>query len=417
MSVTLYDHQIKAIDSLNTGSVLVGGVGTGKSRTAIAYYFLKECFGKLKINGVGELGEMKKPKDLYIITTAKKRDSLEWEKECLPFLLSTKREFSISGVKVTVDSWNNISKYKRVENAFFILDEQRLVGSGTWVKSFLKIVRLNRWIVLSATPGDVWTDYIPIFVANKFYKNRTEFLIRHAVYSRFTKYPKIEKFIETSLLVKYRSAITVTMHYQKHTEYHNKDVLVGYDKKIFDVALKKRRNPYTNKPVKNASELFYLFRKIVNSDESRIKAMMNLISKHDRLIVFYNFDYELEALRNLGEKLKINTKEWNGHKHEEVPSTSKWIYLVQYMSGAEGWNCITTDTIVFYSQSYSYKTMIQAVGRIDRLNTPYKDLFYYYLKSESPIDIAISKALKEKKNFNVLDNSLIKRQTREKHML
>ena len=417
MAISLYDHQKLAIEKLNTGFILCGGVGTGKSRTAIAYYFLKECGGSLKVNGIGDLSEMKKPKDLYIITTAKKRDSLEWDEECSPFMLFTKKEFSISGVKVTIDSWNNISKYKRVENAFFILDEQRLVGSGTWVKSFLKIARLNRWIVLSATPGDVYTDYIPVFVANKFYKNRTEFLQRHAVYSRFTKYPKIEKFIETSLLNKYRSQITVMMHYQKQTEHHSKDIIVNYDKGLFNIALNKRRNPYTNKPIKNASELFYLFRKIVNGDTSRINAIENLTSKHSRLIIFYNFDYELDMLRMIGSKLKINTKEWNGHKHEEVPTTDKWIYLVQYMSGAEGWNCITTDTIVFFSQSYSYKTMVQAAGRIDRLNTPYKDLFYYYLKSESPIDIAISKALKEKKNFNISDNKLIKLPSREKHTL
>ena len=44
--------------------------------------------------------------------------------------------------------------------------------------------------------------------------------------------------------------------------------------------------------------------------------------------------------------------------------------------------------------------MHQASGRIDRLNTPFRDLYYYHLKSKAPIDIAISRALKEKKNFN-----------------
>ena len=44
--------------------------------------------------------------------------------------------------------------------------------------------------------------------------------------------------------------------------------------------------------------------------------------------------------------------------------------------------------------------MAQAAGRIDRLNSPYRDLYYYHLKSRSGIDIAISKALGQKKQFN-----------------
>ena len=73
------------------------------------------------------------PKDLYIITTAKKRDTLEWEGELSPFLLSTNPDVNLYQNKVVIDSWNNISKYKDITDAFFIFDEQRVVGSGTWV--------------------------------------------------------------------------------------------------------------------------------------------------------------------------------------------------------------------------------------------------------------------------------------------
>lgn len=400
MAVNLYPHQTLAIENLRSGSILCGGVGTGKSMTAIAYYYLHECKGGIKLNGKGTRSEMKTPKDLYIITTAKKRDSLEWEQECAPFMISTERDASMSGVKVVIDSWNNISKYINVKNSFFIFDEQRLVGTGAWVKSFLKISKSNNWILLSATPGDTWTDYIPVFIANKFYKNRTEFLNEHAVYSRFTKYPQIDKFIGTGKLLKLKNQITVTMNYDKPTTPHNRIINVNYDKDTVNMLNKKRWNPYTNEPIKNASELCYLLRKVVNSDPSRLDEVLSIFKKHKRIIVFYNFNYELDILRTLSEHVKCPIKEWNGHKHETVPKGKEWIYLVQYTAGAEGWNCITTNVTVFYSQNYSYKIMIQSAGRIDRLNTSYKDLYYYHLMSKSSIDLAISRALKKKKDFN-----------------
>lgn len=413
MAVELYEYQKTSMNMLRSGSILCGGVGSGKSRTALTYYFLKECKGELKINGEGDYVPMKKLKDLYIITTAKKRDTLEWEKECAPFGLSTNQKVSTDKVKVTVDSWNNIGKYINVEKAFFIFDEQRLVGSGAWVKSFLKITKKNSWVLLSATPGDTWMDYVPVFIANGFYKNRTEFLRRHVVYNQYTKFPKIDRYIETGRLEKFKQTIIVQMQYTRPTNINKEKIIVSFDKEIFEKVLKKRWNVFENKPIKNISELCYLMRRIVNSDPSRVAAIQKLFSKHKKIIVFYNFNYELDILKKLGKKLEITTAEWNGHKHEAVPKADKWLYLVQYTAGAEGWNCIETNCIVFYSQNYSYKAMIQAAGRIDRLNTLFSDLYYYHMQSNSAIDLAIEKALTEKRNFN--ENHFMP--SREKHTL
>ena len=346
---------------------------------------------------------MKNPKDLYIITTARKRDTLEWEGEFSPFLISTNEEVNHYDNKVAIDSWNNIKKYVDVTDAFFIFDEQRVVGSGAWVKSFLKITKHNNWILLSATPGDSWQDYIPVFVANGFYKNRTEFIREHVVYSRFTKYPKIDRYLNTGRLIRLRNRILVDMDFKRQTIPHHEDVYCSYDILTYKSIGKDRWNPYKNEPIVNASELCYTWRKLVNSDESRQTALLDICADHPRVIVFYNFDYELDILKSLvyindGDAMDI--AEWNGHKHQEIPKTDKWVYLVQYTAGCEGWNCIRTDTIVFYSQNYSYKVLEQARGRIDRMNTPYINLYYYHLKSRSSIDIAISRALKNKKNFN-----------------
>lgn len=393
----LYDYQMDAVKKMTNGCILNGGVGSGKSRTGLYYYF-KEQGGSINPDYV----PMKhKPKDLYIITTARKRDDLEWEGELVPFLLSTHPDQNVFyGNKVVVDSWNNIKKYSDISGAFFIFDEQRVVGSGAWVKSFLKIARGNDWILLSATPGDTWSDYIPVFIANGFYKNKSEFLREHVVYSRFSKYPKIDRYLNTERLVRLRNRILVDMDFTRHTIPHHEDVYCRYDISKYKDAIKTRWDPYKNEPIQQASGLCYILRRVVNEDESRQRALLEIFEKHPKMIVFYNFDYELDILKGIYYGNNCEIAEWNGHAHNPIPQSERWVYLVQYTAGCEGWNCVKTDAIVFYSQNYSYKVMEQASGRIDRLNTPFRDLYYYHLKSRSGIDLAISKALKEKKQFN-----------------
>lgn len=382
---------------MKNGCILNGDIGSGKSRTGLYYYF-KENGGSIDPDYI----PMKhKPKDLYIITTAMKRDSFEWEKELVPYRLSPKpEENQFYGNKVIIDSWNNIKKYTDVKDSFFIFDEDRVTGSGVWVKSFLKIAKNNNWIILSATPGDTWSDYIPVFIANGFYKNKTEFSREHIVYSRFTKYPKVDRYISTGRLLRLRNDILVDLNVVKHTVQHHEDIFVNYDVSKYKDIMRTRWDPYKDEPIQQAAGLCYILRRAVNSDESRQVRLLELLEDHPRAIIFYNFDYELDILMHLAQGTDAEVAQWNGHKHEPVPTGDKWIYLVQYTAGAEGWNCTTTDTIIFYSQNYSYKTMHQAAGRIDRRNTKYTDLYYYHLKTRSGIDLAISQALKKKKKFN-----------------
>lgn len=396
--LTLRDYQKKAINEMKNGCILCGGVGSGKSITALGYYFMRVCGGGFDKNG--SICPMKIHKDLYIITTARKRDTLEWDNDMSPFLLSTNPKFSYCKTNVVVDSWNNIGKYKDITNAFFIFDEQRVVGSGAWVKSFLKITKSNGWVLLSATPGDTWMDYIPVFIANGFYRNRTEFIREHVVYSRFSKFPKVDRYINTGKLIKYRNSLLIDMDFKRETVSHHEDVYANYDKILYKDTMKRRWDPFNDEPIVNAGVLCYVLRRIVNSDESRLAAVMEIFEKNPRVIIFYNFDYELELLSSLYFGEDVEVAEWNGHRHQAVPESDSWVYLVQYTAGAEGWNCIRTDTIIFFSQNYSYKIMQQSAGRIDRLTTPYRDLYYYHLKTRSGIDLAISKALKDKKKFN-----------------
>ena len=371
--------------------------------TSLAYYYTKECGGEIE----PEVTHLKTPKDLYVITTARKRDSSDWVEEAARFAISPDRDASVGGVKLTVDSWNNISKYKEVKNAFFIFDEQKVVGSGAWVKSFYKIAKANNWILLSATPGDTWMDYVPLFVANGFYKNKTEFVRKHVVYNTFTNYPKIDRYVDTGVLVKLKKQIMVKMDYVKKTVDHIVLMTVPHNASMLETVEKKRWNPFKNEPIEQASGACYTMRKVVNSDPSRLETIIKLLELHPKLIIFYNFDYELEILRKLNELLNIPIAEYNGHIHEPIPQGDRWVYIAQYVSAGEAWNCIETNAIVLYSRNYSYKITTQAMGRIDRQNTPYVNLYYYFLTSDSDIDKGIAQAYKEKKNFN--ENKFVKK--------
>lgn len=394
MNFGLRDYQLDAVSRMKNGCILCGGMGSGKSRTALAYYY-KEQGGHLYFED-----RMPDPKDLYVITTARKRDEKEWELDMAPFLITPETDLAVYDHKVVIDSWNNISKYKEVKDAFFIFDEQRVVGNGTWVKAFLRIAKHNNWILLSATPGDTWSDYIPVFLAHGFYRNRTDFNDQHIVYSRFTTFPKIDKYVGLKRLTRLRDSILVDMDYEKHTITHKEYVYVEYDKNAYKDMMVNRWDANKDKPIENASELCYALRKISNTSEDRLNTVMDISEKHRRVIIFYNFDYELELLKELFSETDFEVAEWNGHKHQEIPETPKWVYLVQYTAGAEGWNCLKTDTIIFFSQNYSYKVLTQAMGRIDRLNTPFVDLYFYMLLSKSNIDLAIRAALSKKKKFN-----------------
>lgn len=386
--VELRPHQLDALEMLSNGQILWGGTGSGKSLTGVAYYMKNEA-----------------PRDVYVITTARKRDSVDWEGEFAHFGVGKAKNATVAGV-LTVDSWNNIQKYIEIQDAFFIFDEQRLVGSGAWVRAFLKIVKTNRWIMLSATPGDTWMDYIPVFIANGWYKNRTEFKIEHVIYNYYGRFPKIERYVNVNKLTKLRNKVLVEMPFERHTTRIVHEVDVDFDFALQKRILKDRWNIYKDRPLRDAGEMFAALRRLVGTDPSRSKALLEIYKRHSKVIVFYNFDYELDIMRELLKANNVVYSEWNGHKHEEIPETESWVYLVQYSAGSEAWNCVKSDTIIFWSLTYSYKSYQQASGRIDRLNTPYRTLHYYVLKSKSFIDFHIWHKIDSKKSFNESDLNL-----------
>lgn len=401
MSVTYRPEQIQAVRQLQNGSILAGGVGSGKTLTSLAWYLTSVCnAASFKKGGSLAKKKVKGSPTLYVITTAKKRDSLEWEEEAARLGLSTDPDCSFTGSSIVVDSWNNIGKYSDREHAVFFFDEQRASGSGRWVKEFLKITRKNTWLLLSATPGDVWMDYLPVFMAHGFFRTRTEFMEDHVIFDRFAKYPKVKRYIGEAKLQRLRRSILVEMPVERHTTRERETVYCDYDRDLYKWVVKNRMDPWTEEPLRDAGGVCRILRKVVSDNDWRSEQAKRILSSNERIIVFYNYNYELDRILAVAESLGVPTAQWNGHRHDVIPAEPRWVYICQYTSAAEGWNCTSTDTVLFWSLNYSWRVTEQCEGRIDRLNTPYSRLKYYFLESHSSIDEAVRRSLSSKKVFN-----------------
>lgn len=401
MTVTYRPEQIQAVRQLQNGSILAGGVGSGKTLTSLAWYLTSVCnAASFKKGGSLAKKKVKGSPTLYVITTAKKRDSLEWEEEAARLGLSTDPACSFTGSSIVVDSWNNIGKYSDREHAVFFFDEQRASGSGRWVKEFLKITRKNTWLLLSATPGDVWMDYLPVFMAHGFFRTRTEFMEDHVIFDRFAKYPKVKRYIGEAKLQRLRRSILVEMPVERHTTRERETVYCDYDRDLYKWVVKNRMDPWTEEPLRDAGGVCRILRKVVSDNDWRSAEAKRILSSNERVIVFYNYNYELDRILAVTESLGLPTAQWNGHRHDAIPAEPRWVYICQYTSAAEGWNCTNTDTVLFWSLNYSWRVTEQCEGRIDRLNTPYSRLKYYFLESHSSIDEAVRRSLSSKKVFN-----------------
>lgn len=401
MTVTYRPEQIQAVRQLQNGSILAGGVGSGKTLTSLAWYLTSVCnAASFKKGGSLAKKKVKGSPTLYVITTAKKRDSLEWEEEAARLGLSTDPDCSFTGSAIVVDSWNNIGKYSDREHAVFFFDEQRASGSGRWVKEFLKITRKNTWLLLSATPGDVWMDYLPVFMAHGFFRTRTEFMEDHVIFDRFAKYPKVKRYIGEAKLQRLRRSILVEMPVERHTTRERETVYCDYDRDLYKWVVKNRMDPWTEEPLRDAGGVCRILRKVVSDNDWRSEQAKRILAGNERVIVFYNYNYELDRILAVAESLGLPTAQWNGHRHDAIPAEPRWVYICQYTSAAEGWNCTSTDTVLFWSLNYSWRVTEQCEGRIDRLNTPYSRLKYYFLESDSSIDKAVRRSLSSKKVFN-----------------
>ena len=375
--IKLLKYQEEAIQKLHSGSVLYGATGSGKSLTGLAYYM--RCWSHL---------------DLYIITTSKKRNAGEWEEEIAKLGCPPPK---------AIDSWNRLKNYRMVSDAFFLFDEHKVGGHGKWAQSMITIAKKNKWILLTATPGDVWDDYASIFIANEFVKNKTTWNEDFCIFDRISKYPKIIGYQREDVLKNMRDAVLVPMEYQseKVPIPYVIPYKVDHEEEAYVLARRKSLRHPEMRAFRNTSAMFAYMRMNLPDKESKIQALADVLKKEPKAIIFYNFTPEKYEIENAARQVNIPFFQYNGQIKDNVPDGDTWVYAVQYTAGAEAWNCITCRTVIFYSMNYSYKVMTQAKGRIDRCNSPFDELHYYYFISpDFEIDQEILNALTRKEKFN-----------------
>ena len=136
-------------------------------------------------------------------------------------------------------------------------------------------------------------------------------------------------------------------------------------------------------------------------NKEKLQAFEDLISStQDRLLVFYNFNNELEILKNIAIKLEKPISEFNG----EVKNLSNYeneensVTFIQYQAGSMGLNLQKANKIIYFTLTETSELFEQSKKRIHRIGQE-KTCFYYLLICENSIEESILKSLEIKKDF------------------
>lgn len=140
-------------------------------------------------------------------------------------------------------------------------------------------------------------------------------------------------------------------------------------------------------------------RQLCNSKDKQ-QAFIDLINSiNDRVVVFYNFDSELDTLKTLVKDRPI--AEVNGHTNTEqiYHDNDNCVLFVQYQAGARGLNLQDGNKIIYYSLTLSSDLFEQSKKRIHRIGTKYP-CFYWILQTKDSVEESIYKSLNRQEDYN-----------------
>ncbi|WP_368076685.1 SNF2-related protein [Clostridium tyrobutyricum] len=149
------------------------------------------------------------------------------------------------------------------------------------------------------------------------------------------------------------------------------------------------------------TKMLYLRQLSSQYNKNKVNQLKDILeSTEDRIIIFYNFNKELEIIKKLCEKLDKPISIINGAVKDldNFNQYNNSITLVQYQAGAMGHNLQKSNKIIYFSLPLQSELFEQSKKRIHRIGQE-KTCFYWYLITQNSIEEQIYQTLKERRDY------------------
>ena len=404
MKIKLYPHQVRALEKT-------------KNFNHVAYY-LDMGLGKTFV-GSEKLKMLNTNHNLIVCQKSKLQDWYEHMKTYYPeyntFIYSKTREIPPKSVIIINYDlvWRRPELLTTLKNFTLMLDESSLIQNEKSNRSkFILKMKPTNVILLSGTPTGgkyeqlwsqlkllgwniskrlYWDEFIKFvkidvggFPIKKVtgYKNvdrlKDKLRTHGAIFMKSDEVFQLPKQIENIIKV------DNTKEYKKF----NKDRLIKIDdtELVGDTSLTK---------------MLYLRQLSSQYNSNKTAALKDLLeSTNDRVIVFYNFDKELEIIQEICNKLEKPISMINGHEKnlKNFTECNDCVLLGQYQAAAMGLNLQLSNKIIYFSLPLQSELFMQSKKRIHRIGQE-KTCFYWYLITKNSIEEQIFETLKQRRDY------------------
>lgn len=417
----LYPYQEKYLEGLPSRYMFSASLGVGKSPMALVHYIRKAY-----------------PQPLLILAPASKVRSSDWSRELEEVFaahnLALPEYQVLSYDKFAYNPSNDaFRKGKRPKWHEFAPD----YGGKEWAViadevQYCKAPSSNRskalyhvaknasfFIGLSGTPmPNGWIDFANYSKIFGFTKGITEFKKKYCDIQTYKGFPEIVGYWRIPELEKQWRSIAKPLSRENATELPERtfyNIKLKAPRIYFEYLVDRKNEQGVL--LDNPSKLAHALRQSLAKNKiDRLDEILS--STSDNVVVFYNYELELQLIKEmLAKKHKDKMMfEQNGHKHE-IPPKEAWervhnsVTLAHYKSGATGVEMQYANITIYYSPTYSYAEYEQSKGRTHR-NGQTKKCIYYRFYSVGTIEKNIWECIAQKKDFseklwikNTIDNN------------
>lgn len=416
-NITLFDYQKEAIENYKEKSFNLSDTGVGKTVMALGSFIESKCKKLLVICLAPKVVDFAEDGVLMNVDITPLNRGSKKNKE----LLAESDKVAISFESV----WRIPEFLKWVdEDTFIIIDESHKVAntSSKVTKYVMKLSKKAKYTYLcTATPisNGKYEQYYPQLKMLGVYNGTKKEYYNMFVDERMTRmggsqFMQITGYRNIDLLENMVNQCSV--NYKRDKPYLPEDYVYKTKKPAMFNKLKKNRMYKTDNgeviELDNSSKLFNALRCVshgfllgINKQVSKepFERLQAILETHnnERVVIFYNYNIELEMLKQLLSKLKRPTSEYNGARKDLKEFKGKYngVVLAHYKSASTGINdFVISNVMVFNSLPLSSIELTQSKGRIDRQGQGKKPM-YYFIIPDTPVEKKIFEQITNGKDF------------------